>query len=222
MNTQLEMTNGVAAKASVAARPARHLHVLPPLPYAEGALAPIISEATVRLHYTKHNKGYVDELNRLVANTRFADLSLEAVIQATAGIPEHVSIFNNAAQAWNHAFYWRSLAPTGGASVPPVLESRIESVFGTLPALKKELRTAATTQFGSGWAWLVVEGNTLKVVKTSNAATPLTAHLKPLMVIDVWEHAYYLDFQNRRVEYVDAILDHLVNWTFVAENLSGA
>ena len=218
MNTELRVADNTHDVSPKRAQPSIAVHALPPLPYGDTALAPAISAETVRLHYGKHNQGYVDELNKLIAGTRFADLSLVQTIQATAGIAEHTAIFNNAAQAWNHAFYWRSLSPKGGA-MPPSLKVRIESTFGDVQALTKELRTAATTQFGSGWAWLVLDGARLKVVKTSNAGTPLTEHLRPLLVIDVWEHAYYLDFHNRRADYVDAILTKLVNWGFAAENL---
>lgn len=195
---------------------------LPPLPYAENALAPVISAKTVRIHYGKHNKGYIDTLNQLVAGTPFAETSLKQLVLATAGKPEHAAIFNNAAQAWNHAFYWRSLRPGGGGGPPLALKGRIESTFGDLEALKEELGTAATTLFGSGWAWLVLEGADLRVVKTGNAANPLTAHAKPLLAIDVWEHAYYLDFENKRADYVKRVIDKLINWEFAAENLSSA
>jgi superoxide dismutase, Fe-Mn family len=146
-------------------------------------------------------------------------MSLEQVIRDTAGHAEHESIYNNAAQAWNHAFYWRSLQPNGGGTPPPALDSLIASSFGDLAALKKELATAATKEFGSGWAWLVLDASKLKVLKTSNAENPLTTPMKPLLAIDVWEHAYYLDFQNRRVDYVKGVLDKLMNWQFAADNL---
>jgi Fe-Mn family superoxide dismutase len=195
------------------------LHVLPSLPYAENALNPIISANTIGFHYGKHHKGYVDNLNKLVAGTEFADLPLENIITATAGKADKTAIFNNAAQTWNHTFYWRSLKPKGGGEPPAVLQQKIEASFGTLDACKKELATAATTQFGSGWAWLVLDGNKLKVVKTANADVPMSTGLKPLLTIDVWEHAYYLDYQNRRADYIAAVLDKLINWDFAAENL---
>jgi Fe-Mn family superoxide dismutase len=195
-------------------------HVLPPLPYATTALGPVISANTIGFHYGKHHKGYVDTLNKLIVGTQFADLSLEKLIVATADKAEDVAIFNNAAQAWNHSFYWRSLRPNGGGAPPATLLQLIEASFGTLDACRKELATAATTQFGSGWAWLVLDAGELKVVKTSNAETPLTQRVKPLLAIDVWEHAYYLDHQNRRADYVKGVLDKLMNWDFVAENLA--
>ena len=195
------------------------LHVLPALPYAESALDPVISANTLSFHYGKHHKGYVDTLNKLVAGTELVGLSLEQLINETAGQADKVAIFNNAAQTWNHTFYWRSLRPKGGGEPPAEVMDLIKTAFGNLDACKKELATAATTQFGSGWAWLVLEGDKLKVVKTANAETPLTKGAKPLLTIDVWEHAYYLDFQNRRADYVNAVLDKLINWDFAADNL---
>ncbi|MBK7903025.1 MAG: superoxide dismutase [Proteobacteria bacterium] len=195
-------------------------HVLPPLPYATTALDPVVSANTIGFHHGKHHKGYVDTLNKLVAGTQFADLSLEKLIGATVDKADDVAIFNNAAQAWNHSFYWRSLRPKGGGKPPAALQQRIEASFGTLDACRKELATAATTQFGSGWAWLVLDAGELKVVKTADAETPLTRGMKPLLTIDVWEHAYYLDYQNGRADYVNAVLDKLINWGFAAENLA--
>ncbi|MGA8056377.1 MAG: superoxide dismutase [Burkholderiales bacterium] len=194
-------------------------HALPPLPYPENALEPVISANTLGFHYGKHHKGYVDNLNKLVAGTDLADLPLERVVAATAGKPDRVGIFNNAAQTWNHTFYWRSLKPSGGGEPPAALKQRMEESFGSVDACKKELANAAVTQFASGWAWLVADGSELKVVKTGNADTPMTQGMKPLVTIDVWEHAYYLDYQNRRADYVNAVLDKLVNWQFAADNL---
>jgi Fe-Mn family superoxide dismutase len=195
------------------------LHVLPPLPYAEDALDPVISANTIGFHYGKHHKGYVDTLNKLITGTPLAGFSLEKLIAETAGRADKVAIFNNAAQTWNHTFYWRSLRPNGGGAPPAALQQKIEASFGSLDACKKELATAATTQLGSGWAWLVLEAGKLKVVKTGNAQTPLAKGVKPLLTIDVWEHAYYLDYQNRRADYVNAVLDKLINWGFAADNL---
>jgi superoxide dismutase, Fe-Mn family len=195
------------------------LHVLPPLPYAENALDPVISAKTIGFHYGKHHKGYVETLNKLITGTELASLSLEKLIAETAGKADKVAIFNNAAQTWNHTFYWRSLRPKGGGEPPAALKQKIEAAFGTLDACKKELATAATTEFGSGWAWLVLEAGKLKVVKTGNAQTPLSKDVQPLLTIDVWEHAYYLDYQNRRADYVNAVLDKLINWGFAADNL---
>jgi Fe-Mn family superoxide dismutase len=194
-------------------------HVLPPLPYAENALEPVITAKTMSFHYDKHHKGYVDNLNKLIAGTEYADLSLEKIITSTVGRSEKTAIFNNAAQAWNHTFYWKSLSPKGGGELPAALKQKIEASFVSVDACKKELASAAVSQFGSGWAWLVLEGGTLKVVKTANADIPMTMGLKPLLAIDVWEHAYYLDYQNRRVDYVNAVLDKLINWEFALQNV---
>jgi Fe-Mn family superoxide dismutase len=196
------------------------LHVLPPLPYAEDALDPVISGRTIGFHYGKHHKGYVDTLNKLIAGTELASLSLEKLITETAGNADKVAIFNNAAQTWNHTFYWRSLRPKGGGEPPAALKRMIEASFGNLDACKKDLAMAATSEFGSGWAWLVEEGGKLKVAKTGNAETPLAKGVKRLLAIDVWEHAYYLDYQNRRADYVNAVLDKLINWGFAADNLA--
>ena len=193
--------------------------LLPSLPYEQSALQPVISANTLSFHYGKHHKTYVDTLNKLVTGTQFSDMPLEQIIKATADQADRTAIFNNAAQAWNHTFYWHSLKPKGGGEPPAVLERLMESSFGSVEACKKELAGAAMGQFGSGWAWLVLDGGKLKVVKTGNAHTPLTQAAKPLLTIDVWEHAYYLDYQNRRVDYVNALIDKLANWEFAAKNL---
>ena len=195
------------------------LHVLPPLPYAENALDPVLSARTIGIHYGKHHKKYVETLNKLIAGTELTKLTLEELIAATAGKADKAAIFNNAAQTWNHTFYWRSLRPKGGGELPAALKQKIDASFGSLEACKKALATAATTQFGSGWAWLALEADKLKVIKTGNAQTPLTKGAKPLLTIDVWEHAYYLDYQSRREDYVNAVLGKLINWDFAAENL---
>ena len=194
------------------------VHTLPDLPYAENALEPIITAKTISFHYGKHHKTYVDNLNKFIEGTEFADLPLEKIITGAAGKADKVAIFNNAAQVWNHTFFWKSLKPGGGGEPPAALKARMESAFGSVDACKKELANMAVSQFGSGWAWLVLDGGTLKVVKTSNADCPLTTTMKPLLTIDVWEHAYYLDYQNRRADYVNAVLDKLVNWDFALNN----
>ena len=193
-------------------------HALPPLPYAENALEPVISARTVSFHYGKHHQGYVDNLNKLVAGTKFADLSLEQIVAGSAGRPELSAIFNNSAQAWNHAFYWQSMSRSGGGHPPAALRQRIETSFGSVDGCRTELAKAAVSQFGSGWAWLVLDGDRIRVVGTANAEVPLTQGMKPLLVIDVWEHAYYLDHQNRRADYVQAVLDKLINWEFALQN----
>jgi Fe-Mn family superoxide dismutase len=198
----------------------RPRHVLPPLPYERDALEPFISAETLDLHHGKHHRAYVDELNRLIAGTLFADMSLEQLIIATAGKPEHTPIFNNAGQAFNHEFYWRSLSRQGGGEPPAALAALIKETFGDYAAFRQAFSTAAITQFGSGWAWLVLDGDRLKVIKTPNADNPLTRQLKPLLTVDVWEHAYYVDYQNRRADYVAHVLDHLINWQFAIDNLA--
>ena len=199
---------------------AETLHVLAPLPYPENALEPIITAKTLSFHYGKHHKGYVDNLNKLIADTDYAALTLEKVITSTVENPEKIAIFNNAAQAWNHTFYWNSLKPNGGGEPPAALKQKIEASFGSVEACKKELASAAVAQFGSGWVWLVLDGSLLKVVKTANANIPITMGFTPLLTIDVWEHAYYLDYQNRRVDYANAVLDKLINWEFALQNAS--
>ncbi|HEX4152793.1 MAG TPA: superoxide dismutase [Steroidobacteraceae bacterium] len=193
---------------------------LPALPWAENALEPVISAKTISFHYGKHHKTYVENANKLIVGTELADLPLDEIVRATAGKSDRIGIFNNAAQAWNHDFYWKSLKSKGGGEPPSVLKSKMDAAFGSVDACKKELANAAVQQFGSGWAWLVLDGDKLKVVKTGNAETPIAQNLKPLLTIDVWEHAYYLDYQNKRVDYVNALIDKLANWGFAAENLA--
>lgn len=223
--TFLQVSGAVLAAAAVGAprrASAAAPIALPPLPYAENALEPVISAKTIGFHYGKHHNGYVVNANNLIAGTEFADMPLEKIVAATAGNADKAAIFNNAAQVWNHTFYWKSLSPKGGGQPPAALAQRIDASFGSLEACVKELSTAAVTQFASGWAWLVKEGDRLKVVKTPNAETPLTRGMKPLLTIDVWEHAYYLDYQNRRADYVAAVMDKRINWEFAAENLARA
>ena len=194
-------------------------HVLPPLPYAENTLEPVITAKTIGFHYGKHHKTYVDNLNKLIAGTEYADLPLEKIITGTAGQAEKTAIFNNAAQVWNHTFYWKSLIPKGGGEPPAALKQKIEASFGSVDACKKEIASVAVSQFGSGWAWLVLDGEKLRVIKTANAESPLTTNMKPLLTVDVWEHAYYLDYQNRRADYVNALLEKLINWEFTLQNI---
>jgi superoxide dismutase, Fe-Mn family len=203
--------------ATLAALETATPHALLRLPYPEDALAPVISARTVALHHGKHHKAYVDKTNELVSGTEFEGQALERIVTATAGKPEHRKLFNNAAQAWNHAFYWRSLKPRGGAPSGALAE-KIDA-FGGLEMLKKKLASVGAEQFGSGWAWLVNDGHALKVVSTPNADVPFTKGETPLLTIDVWEHAYYVDYQNRRADYLQAVIDKLINWEFAAENL---
>ena len=194
---------------------------LPPLPWADNALDPVISANTISFHYGKHHKTYVDNINKMIAGTEYAEMPLEAIITATAGKADKAGIFNNAAQTWNHTFYWHSLRAQGGGEPPATLKHKIDAAFGSVDALKKEFSATAVSQFGSGWAWLVADGDKLKIVKTGNAETPLTHQgLKPLLTIDVWEHAYYLDYQNKRADHVNAVLDKLINWEFAEKNLA--
>jgi superoxide dismutase, Fe-Mn family len=194
-------------------------HQLPPLPYEMNALEPVISAKTLSFHYGKHHKSYVDTLNKLIVGTEFAQLTLEATILRAAGKPEHTAIFNNAAQAWNHTFYWHCLTPKSSGEIPATLAEKIKESFGTAAKLKEEFARAGIEQFGSGWAWLVLEDNKLRIVKTGNGDDPLPKHQRPLLAIDVWEHAYYLDYQNRRPDHVHAVIDKLLNWEFAAANL---
>ena len=203
-------------RAAAAAAP----HVLPPLPYADDALAPIISAQTIGFHHGKHHKAYVDNLNKLIAGTDLAATPLEGIIAATAGKADQAAIFNNAAQTWNHTFYWRSIRPPRGEVIPAALKAKLETSFGSVEACKQELAAAAVSQFGSGWAWLVADGGKLRIVKTGNADCPLTQGLRPLLTIDVWEHAYYLDYQNRRADYVKVVIDKLLEWEFAGKNLA--
>ena len=189
-------------------------HKLPDLPYAKGALAPHISEETLAYHYGKHHATYVTKLNGLIPGTEFENASLEEIIKnAPAG-----GVFNNAAQIWNHTFYWNSLAPGAGGTPDGDLASAIEKAFGSVDDFKSKFTDSAVNNFGSGWTWLVKNGNALEIVNTSNAGTPLTDDKVPLLTCDVWEHAYYIDYRNARPKYLEAFWE-LVNWSFAAQNL---
>ena len=194
---------------------------LPALPWDEGALAPTISAKTISLHYGKHHAAYVKKLNELVAGTPYADQSLEQIIKATAGKDDSKKIFNNAAQAWNHTFYWNSLAPRSGGAPSGRMAKELEALGG-YDAFKKKFAQTAVEQFGSGWAWLCVQGGKLSIASTSNAGNPLTKDATPLLTLDVWEHAYYVDYENRRPEYAEAVIDKLLNWKWAEECLEKA
>ena len=196
--------------------------VLPPLPYADTALAPVISANTLGFHYGKHHKTYVDNLNNLVKGTAHEGAALDKVIRDSAGKADQAAVFNNSAQIWNHTFYWHSLKPNGGGKPSGKLAAMIDSDLGGYDNFRKEFAATTVSQFGSGWGWLVVEAGKLKVVKTGNAEVPFTKGQTPLLTIDVWEHAYYLDYQNKRADYVNALIDKLLNWDFAAENLAKA
>ena len=195
--------------------------VLPKLPYQKTDLEPHISRDTLNFHYDKHHQTYVTKLNGLVEGTNLEGMELEDIIKETAGKADLAGVFNNAAQVWNHTFYWHSMKKDGGGKPSADLLTRIEKDFGSFEDFCAAFKQAALTQFGSGWAWLVAEGDTLKIAKTGNAETPLTQDVTPLLTCDVWEHAYYLDYQNKRPDYVDTFLAHLVNWDFVERNLNG-
>lgn len=196
---------------------------MPPLPYPDNALEPAISARTISFHYGKHTAAYYANLNKAVAGTPSASMSLEEVITASAGDPAKAGLFNNAAQAWNHTFYWAGMRPGGGGKAPAKVAEALTASFGSVDACVAQLTEAAKTQFGSGWAWLAKgkEGgkDVLKVVKTGNADNPMTQGLTPVLTIDVWEHAYYLDYQNKRPDYVQAFFEKLVNWEEVAKRL---
>ncbi|HXU53081.1 MAG TPA: superoxide dismutase [Casimicrobiaceae bacterium] len=198
------------------------MFTLPPLPFAEGALAPVISANTLGFHYGKHHKAYVDNLNNLVKGGEFEGQSLEAIIKATAGKADKAGVFNNAAQVWNHTFYWNCLKPNGGGKPSGRIAQMIDSDLGGYDKFKADFAQTCVTQFGSGWGWLVAEGGKLKLVKTPNAENPMVKGQTALLTIDVWEHAYYLDYQNRRPDHVNAVIDKLLNWDFAAQNLAKA
>jgi Fe-Mn family superoxide dismutase len=197
-------------------------HTLPALPYALDALEPHISRSTLEFHHGKHHAGYVTNLNKLVEGSDLADKSLEETISAVAGDSSKAGVFNNAAQVWNHNFYWQCIKPGGGGMPSGELAEKINADFGSFDAFAEQFKTAGATQFGSGWAWLVLDGDSLKVTKTANADLPLAHGQTALLTMDVWEHAYYLDYQNRRPDYMATFLDKLVNWDFVAANLAAA
>jgi superoxide dismutase, Fe-Mn family len=195
---------------------------LPPLPYPKEALEPHMSAKTLDFHHGKHHKTYVDTLNKLVAENSLDGKTLEQLITSTHRDEAKAAVFNNAAQVWNHTFFWSCMKPGGGGKPSGDLAKAIDSDLGGYDKFATEFKTAATTQFGSGWAWLVVDAGKLKVIKTPNAVDPVAGGQTALLTCDVWEHAYYLDYQNRRPDFVQAFLDHLVNWEFAAANFAKA
>ena len=209
-----------AARARVSVAQAAVQHELPKLPYADDALSPVISANTIGFHYGKHHATYVNTLNNLLKSAPdLASLSLEEVVKATAGKSDKQAIFNNAAQAWNHAFYWHSMRPGGGGQPRGRIKDMIDADLGGWDKFKTDFQANAVGQFGSGWGWLIVEDGKLKLARTGNAETPMAQGKKCLLTIDVWEHAYYLDWQNRRADHVTAWLDKLANWEFAEKNL---
>lgn len=183
-----------------------------PLPYEINALEPYMPQRTLEYHYGKHYKNYVDTLNKLIDGTEFANMPLEKIIQETYQKPEHQAIFNNAGQVFNHELFWNSMAPFGGGEPEGRLLNQINEQYGSYGKFREEFKNAALTQFGSGWAWLTEQDGKLQIMKTANGDTPVARGIKPLINVDVWEHAYYLDFQNRRADFIDGFLDNLVNW----------
>jgi Fe-Mn family superoxide dismutase len=210
---------GAPAAAGVPAEPRVAGPIpFPDLPYAQDALAPHVSAQTLSFHHGKHHKAYVDNANKMLAGSSLESKSVEEIVRAAAA-EKNEPLFNNAAQAWNHAFFWRCMKPKGGGAPGGRIAELLKRDLGGLDGFKQTFADAAKSQFGSGWAWLVLDGEKLAVEKTPNAETPLVRGRKPLLVIDVWEHAYYLDYQNRRADFVTAYLDHLVDWDFASKNL---
>lgn len=195
-------------------------YTLPALPFGYTDLEPCISKSTLEFHHDKHHAAYVNNYNAAIAGTEYDTMAIEEVIKAVAGDSSKAGIFNNAAQAWNHSFYWNCIKPNGGGTPTGALADKIAADFGSFEAFVDEFKKAATTQFGSGWAWLVLDNGTLKVTKTGNAENPMTAGQTPLLTIDVWEHAYYLDYQNKRPDYISTFVEKLINWEFVAANFA--
>ena len=193
--------------------------LLSPLPYNQDSLEPYISSRTIEFHYGKHHQGYAANTLKLIAGTNLAKLPLKEIIQNSHEIKELVSTYNNAAQLFNHNFYWQCMKPNGGGKPQGKILQAIEQSFGSFDAFAKTFSESAASQFGSGWTWLVKDGNQLKVINTSNADTPIIMGMVPLLTLDVWEHAYYLDYQNRRADYIRGFMEHLVNWEFAGKNL---
>ena len=216
----------VAAKAgepatgpAASAVPPASAFTLPALPYAQDALEPYISAKTMSFHYGKHHQAYVDALNKLVASTPMATQTLDKIIVDCTGKADKAAVFNNAAQDWNHTFFWKSMKPGGGGQPSGRMLDLIVKSFGSFDKFKETFAATALAQFGSGWVWLVQDGDSLNIIKTANADTPIARGQRPLLTCDVWEHAYYLDYQNRRKDFVQAFLDHLANWDFAASQL---
>lgn len=186
-----------------------------PLPYPTDALAPFISQETLETHHGKHVATYINNLNQLIQNTPYEQVSLTEIIQKSAKVPNEQKIFNNAAQVYNHDFFFRGMCPKCDAQIP----NEIIDKFGSAENFKQEFKSAASSLFGSGYTWLVRDGNELKIINLANADTPIAHNMKPILTLDVWEHSYYLDYKNRRADFIDSFLDNLVDWNFVAENL---
>ncbi|MFZ8864934.1 MAG: superoxide dismutase [Rickettsiales bacterium] len=194
--------------------------ILPELPYALDALEPHISKETLEFHYGKHHMAYVTNGNKLISGTEFADKEITDIIKESANNPAAAGIFNNAAQVWNHSFFWQSMKPNGGGRPEGALLNKIQDDFGSFENFKEEFATAGATQFGSGWAWLVLDNGKLKITKTANAGTPIVKGQVPLLTMDVWEHAYYIDYRNARPKYIEVFLNSLINWDFANQNFN--
>ena len=193
---------------------------LPALPVSKDDLEPHISSRTLAVHHEKHHQAYVTNLNKLIEGTDLAGKKLLDVVVESANNPDRLGIFNNAAQVWNHTFYWKSMKRGGGGPPTGPIAAKINSDLGGYDRFAEALKATALAQFGSGWAWLVVNNDKLEIMKTANAETPIVQGMKPLLTVDVWEHAYYLDYQNRRGDYLDAFIRNLINWEFVTSNLA--
>ena len=188
---------------------------LPKLDYSNKALSPIMSEETLDLHHGKHHQTYIDKLNGFIKDTDMAEMSLEEIISKSSTDKSMIGIFNNASQHWNHNLFWKCMKPNGGGSIPPNLEKRLISDFGSVEEFKNEFKEAGVNQFGSGWCWLSIDNGKLVVTKTANAANPLIENMKPILGCDVWEHSYYIDYRNKRPEYLDKFINNLINWDYV-------
>ncbi len=192
---------------------------LPKLDYSKSSLSPHMSEETLDLHHGKHHQTYITNLNNLIKDSGLENSSLEEIVKKTSADPSKIGIFNNAGQHWNHIFFWKCMKPKGGCALPGKLEKRINSDFGSVDKFKEQFIQAGVTQFGSGWAWLAIDKGKLIVTKTANASNPLVNNMKPILGCDVWEHSYYVDYRNRRPDYLKSFIENLVNWEFVESQL---
>jgi superoxide dismutase, Fe-Mn family len=222
MASNATLKNAAGATGNSIANQPKAPFTLPDLPYASTALEPYMTSNTFSFHHGKHHQAYVTNLNNLVKDTPLAANSLEEIILATASDPSKAAIFNNAAQVWNHTFFWHSMKPNGGGAPVGTLLAKINADFGSVEKFQEEFKAAGIAQFGSGWAWLVLEDGKLKVTRTANGDLPMAHGQIALLTADVWEHAYYLDYQNRRPDYLTTFLEKLVNWEFAAQNFAAA
>ena len=191
------------------------IHELPKLDYSKNGLSPIMSEETLDLHHGKHHQTYITKLNEFIKNTDMIEMSLEKIILKSSQDENMAGLFNNASQHWNHNLFWKCMKPNGGGNIPPRLEKKLITDFGSVENFKNEFKNAGVSQFGSGWCWLSVKNDKLVVTKTANAANPLIDDMKPILGCDVWEHSYYIDYRNKRPEYLEKFVENLINWEFV-------